>query len=67
MQPATTALNLKAKADPLDIDDDVSDDGNEVANQLRELDGANKYLQKIQIPTSKFIIYLIKHCRKHGR
>ena len=36
---------LKSKIDPADIDDDVSDHGPEsVAQQLRELDGMNKYL-----------------------
>lgn len=41
-------------SDPIDIDDDVSDHGPEsLEHQLQELDGMNKYLNGIKIPTSK--------------
>lgn len=40
--------------DPVDIDDDVSDHGPEsIEQQLKELDGMNKYMQHIRVPTSK--------------
>lgn len=45
---------MHSHPDPIDIDDDVSDHGPEsVATQLRELDGMNKYLQRVHIPSSK--------------
>lgn len=53
MKPVEHNIN-----EPIDIDDDISDHGPEsVAQQLRELDGMNKYLQNIRIPTSKFNIF----------
>jgi hypothetical protein len=52
--PAPEQPSLRSQPDPIDIDDDVSDHGAEsVATQLRELDGMNKYLQKVRVPTSK--------------
>lgn len=57
MQPAVEK-SMTAKADPVDIDDDVSDHEPEsVAQQIRELDGMNKYLQNIRLPTSKIPIF----------
>ena len=42
--------------DPIDIDDDANDKGLEsVEQQIRELDGMNKYLQNIRVPT-KFAV-----------
>ncbi len=47
------AVELKTKQDPVDIDDDVSDHGpDSVEQQLRELDGMNRYLNNVRIPTS---------------
>lgn len=43
----------KLLTDPVDIDDDVSDHGGSMEQQLKELEGANKYLQNIRVPTSK--------------
>jgi len=45
----------KTQKDPVDIDDNLSEDlGPEsVAQQLRELEGMNKYMQHIRVPTSK--------------
>ena len=39
-------VNFKQIADPIDIDDDISEDhaADSVAQQLRELEGMNKYM-----------------------
>lgn len=43
--------------DPIDIDDDVSNEGPEsLDQQLKELDGMNKYMQNIRVPTSKYLL-----------
>lgn len=44
----------KTQKDPVDIDDNLSEEpGPEsVAQQLRELEGMNKYMQHIRVPTS---------------
>lgn len=49
----------KAIKDPLDIDDDISDHGpDSTEQQLQQLDGMNKYLQNVRVPTSKIYLYL---------
>ena len=50
----------QAVSDPDDIDDDVSDHGPEsIEQQLKTLDGMNKYMQNIRVPTSKGSYFLI--------
>ena len=49
-----TLTTQRQQKDPIDIDDDVSDHGPEsLENQLRQLDGMNKYLHNVRVPTSK--------------
>ncbi len=46
-------VGLKTKQDPVDIDDDVSDHGpDSIVQQLRELDGMNRYMNNVRVPTS---------------
>lgn len=51
-------VNFKQIADPIDIDDDISEDhaADSVAYQLRELEGMNKYMQNIRVPSSNILI-----------
>ncbi|CDW81046.1 UNKNOWN [Stylonychia lemnae] len=52
LQPISSDEKRQVIRDPLDIDDDISDNGPEsLENQLKELDGMNKYLQNIRVPT----------------
>ena len=48
---------MKSHPEPINIDDDVSDnDSDGVTQQLKELDVRNKYMQHIRVPTSKYFI-----------
>ena len=51
-QMSRGAATRAMQNDPVDIDDDVSDHGpDNVTDQIKALDGMNKYMNNVRVPT----------------